>query len=68
MHFFQVGITELTPWVTVHVQLCMLINNTDSGPEPHLCDTSVKVNSSKLVELYQRDGLIQSLLKSAKAD
>ncbi|TRZ26683.1 hypothetical protein HGM15179_000454 [Zosterops borbonicus] len=51
MYSFQMGITELTLGVADHFQLQMLINNVDSGPKPHLCDTSEpKVNTPKLVK------------------
>lgn len=69
MYSFQMDITELTLGVADNFQLQMLINNVDSGPKPHLCDISeAKVNTPKLVELHQHDGLTQCLLKSAKAD
>lgn len=63
--FFPDGYYRASPkcW-TVHAY-----HNTGSGPEPCLCDTRVnQVKSSKLVELYQNDGLTRCLLMSAKAD
>lgn len=58
MYSFQMGITELTLGVADHFQLQMLINNVDSGPKPHLCDTSEpKANTPKLVKVCQHNGL-----------